>query len=174
MTTPTSPDGSLEAQPTRRADASDGPLAPRAASADGHLRIGWWSLLVFLAMGAVLEGLHGLKLGLYLDPSNEMRRLLWTLSHAHGSLLALVHIAFAVSLPRLVGNGDDRLRAASRCLTAGGVLLPLGFFLGGVFVHEGDPGLGIVLAPVGALLLLVAVGLIARATRRPDAAGSAG
>jgi hypothetical protein len=160
MTTPTSPDGSREAHPT-------------GASAATHLRIGWWSLLVFLAMGAVLEGLHGLKLGFYLDPSNEMRRLLWTLSHAHGSLLALVHIAFAASLPRLVGDGGGRLVLASRCLIAGGLLLPLGFFLGGVFVHEGDPGLAIVLAPVGALLLLVAVGLIAIATRGPSATGSA-
>jgi len=79
----------------------------------------------------------------------------------------------AASLPRLVGDGGGRLVLASRCLIAGGLLLPLGFFLGGVFVHEGDPGLAIVLAPVGALLLLVAVGLIAIATRGPSATGSA-
>jgi hypothetical protein len=35
--------------------------------------------------------------------------------------------------------------------------MPLGFFLGGVLNTEGDPSLGIVLVPVGAALLLVAL-----------------
>ena len=50
-----------------------------------------------------------------------------------------------------------RLRAAT-------LLMPAGFFLGGVTVYSGDPGLGIVLVPVGGLLLFVAVLLTARAT----------
>ena len=28
-----------------------------------HLRVGWWSLVVFVAMGLVLEAMHGLKIG---------------------------------------------------------------------------------------------------------------
>ena len=60
-----------------------------------HLRWGWWSLLVFLTLGAFLETLHGFKAGFYLDASSETRRLLWTLAHAHGALLSLVHLALA-------------------------------------------------------------------------------
>ena len=37
------------------------------------------------------------------------------------------------------------------------VLMPVGFFLGGVLNPEGDPSWGIVLVPVGALCLLFAL-----------------
>src|SRR5262245_7865048 len=63
-----------------------------------HLLIGWWGLLVFLTMGLVLEGFHGFKVGFYLDVANETRRLLWTLAHAHGTLLALINIGFALTV----------------------------------------------------------------------------
>ena len=39
----------------------------------------------------------------------------------------------------------------------GAVLMPLGFFLGGILNSEGDPSLGILLVPPGALLLVVAL-----------------
>jgi len=55
-----------------------------------HLRFGWWSLLVFATLGLILESLHGFKVRAYLDVSNETRRLMWTLAHAHGTLLAVV------------------------------------------------------------------------------------
>ena len=58
-----------------------------------NLRFGWWSLLVFLSLGGVLETLHGFKVGWYVDVGNETRRLMFTLAHAHGTLLALVNIA---------------------------------------------------------------------------------
>jgi len=45
------------------------------------------------------------------------------------------------------------------------VLMPLGFFLGGVLNSEGDPSLGILLVPVGALLLVVALVRVALAPR---------
>ena len=32
-----------------------------------------------------------------------------------------------------------------------------GFLLGGVWIHDGDPGVGVALAPVGGLLLLIGV-----------------
>ena len=31
-----------------------------------HMLLGWWALLTFLSMGAALELLHALKVGLYL------------------------------------------------------------------------------------------------------------
>jgi hypothetical protein len=43
-----------------------------------NLRFGWWLLFGWAAVGLALEGLHGLKAGLYLDVGNETRRLLWT------------------------------------------------------------------------------------------------
>ena len=63
---------------------------------------------------------------------------------------------------------DGAARAtASRCLLAALVLIPLGFLLGGAYTHRGDPGLGILLVPPGALCLFVAVFLTARASGRP-------
>jgi hypothetical protein len=46
------------------------------------------------------------------------------------------------------------------------IVLPGGFFLGGVTIYGGDPGLGILLVPVGAFFLLAGVLLTAwRVTR---------
>ena len=65
------------------------------------MRFGWWSLLLFLTLGIVLEAMHGFKVGWHLDVGNEARRLLWTLAHAHGTLLALIHIGFALTVRAL-------------------------------------------------------------------------
>ena len=126
-----------------------------------HLRIGWWSLLFFLTLGIILEALHALKLGYYLDVSNSTRRHMWTLCHAHGTLLSILHIAFAASLFQLGRPRPTLLDWASRCLSASTALLPGGFFLGGLHIYSGDPGLGIVLVPLGAGMLSAAVGLTA-------------
>jgi hypothetical protein len=131
------------------------------------MRVGWWSLFLFGFLGLVLESLHGFKVRAYLDVTNETRRLMWTLAHAHGTLLGLVHIAFAVSLSSLRPN-PSRLRLASTSLVAASVLLPGGFFLGGIRFYEGDPGLGIVLVPIGAALLLLAAGLTATGAGNPE------
>jgi hypothetical protein len=128
--------------------------------AQRHIRFGWWSLLVFGALGLVLESLHGFKVRAYLDVTNETRRLMWTLAHAHGTLLGLVHLAFAASLPSLKLE-TSRLRLASTSLVAASFLLPGGFFLGGIRFYEGDPGLGIILVPIGAALLLLTAGIAA-------------
>ena len=77
-----------------------------------HLRFGWWALLIFLSLGLVLEGLHGFKVGYYLKVSSETRRLMWTLAHAHGTLLALVNIAFAFTA-RLLPEWSARERGIS-------------------------------------------------------------
>jgi len=134
--------------------------------ADRHLRFGWWTLGGFLALGLVLEALHGFKVGFYLDVPNETRRLMWTLAHAHGTLFALVNLGFAAAVLARPGWAERPRQIASACLRAGSLVMPLGFFLGGVWVHGGDPGVGIVLAPLGGLLMLAAVGLTATAVGR--------
>ena len=127
-----------------------------------HLVVGWSFLLVFLTLGIALEAFHGFKVRAYVDVENSMRRLMWTLAHAHGVLLGLVHLAFAVTVHLRPGANRGR-SLASTCLVLSGVLLPGGFFLGGLVVHQGDPGVGVFLTPVGALLLFVAVALTLRA-----------
>ena len=51
---------------------------------------------------------------------------------------------------------------ASRGLYGASIGVPGGFFLGGVVVRGGDPGLGILVLPVAAFVLLFAVFLVAR------------
>jgi hypothetical protein len=134
-----------------------------------HVRLGWWALLLFLCLGIALELMHGFRLRFYLDVSNETRRLMWRLAHAHGTLLALVNLAFAFAV-RLGSSGDPAWRRrASWLLRWAAVLLPLGFFLGGLVVHGADPWIGVLLVPVGALMLLAGVASAARGFGRPPA-----
>ena len=129
-----------------------------------HLRFGWWSLLLFATLGLVLESLHGFKVRAYLDVSNETRRLMWTLAHAHGTLLAVIHIVFGLTLRAGSAPALANPRLISTSLYAASVLLPGGFFLGGVVFYAGDPGVGVLLVPAGAALLLFAIYGIARRT----------
>jgi len=135
--------------------------APLEALIGRHLRIGWWSLLAFLSLGGVLEALHGFKIGWYVDAVSETRRHLWTLGHAHGTLLALVQIGYAATLSARPRPLAGRARLASATLITAGILLPTGFLLGGLVTYGGDPGLGIALVPIGALCLFVGVGCTA-------------
>ena len=129
-----------------------------------HLRYGWGALLLFLTLGIVLEAMHGFKVGWYLDTGEETRRLLMTLAHAHGVLIALINLAFAGTL-RLLPDLDARVRRiGSPCLLGATILMPLGFLLGGIVTYGGDPGLGIFLLPPGAALLFSAVAVTAWAT----------
>ncbi len=125
-----------------------------------HHCIGWTCLLLFLSLGAFLEALHGFKVGFYLDPAQKLRRELWTLAHAHGTLLALIQIGFAAGLGQFGRWTPGRLKLASFFLLDATLLIPLGFFLGGLFPSEVDPWLGVLLVPPGALLLFIAVALI--------------
>ena len=128
-----------------------------------HLRCGWFCLLVFLTLGFVLELMHGLKVGWYLDVGNETRRLMWTLAHAHGTFLGLVHIAFAATV-FVLPSWPQRSRTFASCsLSAATLLIPGGFFLAGIVIYSGDPGLGILLVPPGAIFLALAVILTTRA-----------
>jgi hypothetical protein len=127
-----------------------------------HLRFGWWSLLFFLTLGIGLEVMHGFKLGWYLNVGNETRRLLLRLAHAHGTLLSIVHVVFGLTLRTGALAIEPWLKTASACLLSASILLPGGFFLGGLVIYGGDAGLGVLLVPIGALFLLVAVFLTAR------------
>jgi len=136
---------------------------PRAQTikknAHRNLRFGWWSLLVFLSLGGALETLHGFKIGWYVDVGNETRRLMFTLAHAHGTLLALINIAAGLTARKM-----DRFElrpSVSFALIWAAILLPAGFFLGGIVIYDGDPGLGVWLVPVGAILLFYSVTRIA-------------
>ncbi len=126
-----------------------------------HLRFGWWSLFAFLTLGVVLEALHGLKLGWYLDVSNETRRLMFTLAHTHGTLFAIVNIIYGLTIREL--SSLNARPYMSSCLIWGAMLLPGGFLLGGLVVYGGDPSLGILFVPVGAIVMLIATFSIAKA-----------
>ncbi|HEY2365221.1 MAG TPA: hypothetical protein VGH87_02505, partial [Polyangiaceae bacterium] len=84
------------------------------------------------------------------------------LAHAHGTLLALLHIAYALTT-RAVPKTYTRL--ASGSLTAALVLIPGGFFAGGVSVHGGDPSPAVLLVPAGFVALIIALVSIASAIK---------
>jgi hypothetical protein len=128
-------------------------------NADRNLRFGWWSLLVYLSLGLTLETLHGFKIGWYLDVGNEIRRLMFTLGHAHGTALALVSIAAGLTARNV--KGFELRPSVSFALIWAAILLPGGFFLGGIVTYGGDPGLGVWLVPVGALFLFYGVARVA-------------
>jgi len=127
-----------------------------------HVRFGWWSLLVFAIGGLVLESLHGFKVAAYLDVSNDTRRLMWTLAHAHGTLLSVLHVIFGLSVRVFPEMGARNRPLVSRALTGASVLLPGGFLVGGIGFYGGDPGVGILVVPIGAAALIIAVFLLAR------------
>ncbi|MHC5110200.1 MAG: hypothetical protein ACYTHJ_10020 [Planctomycetota bacterium] len=133
----------------------------RSALYTRHLRAGWISLLVYLIMGLVLEILHGLKIDWYLNVAHEARRLMWSLAHAHGTLLGLVNLAFAYHFRMRQRPAGRAFALSSYCLLGSTILLPGGFLLGGIVIHAGDPGKGILLVPVGALMLIISVGIMA-------------
>jgi hypothetical protein len=125
-----------------------------------HHLVGWSILLLFLGLGGFLEFLLGFKLGLYLDPEHHVRREMWRLAHAHGTLLGLIQIAFAAGLAQFGRWTAARIKLVSFFLLDAAVLIPLGFFLGGTFPNGRDPWIGILLVPAGALLLVIAIVLI--------------
>jgi Na+-driven multidrug efflux pump len=117
------------------------------------LRTGYWLLAVSIPLGLTLEALHGFKVRAFLQ--SEMRHELFRLAHAHGTLLGILCLVFSALAER---NVPEASRASiARLIAWGAVLMPLGFFFGGILNSEGDPSLGILLTPVGALLLIVAL-----------------
>ncbi|HWO12182.1 MAG TPA: hypothetical protein VNN80_21955 [Polyangiaceae bacterium] len=130
-----------------------------------HLRFGWYALAAFSLLGVALELAHAFKLGVYLDVGSEMRRLMWRLGHAHGTLLALVNIAFGCAVPRLDAGDPGRLRRSSASLMVAALLIPLGFLLGGAGANASDPGALVALVPAGAVLLVFGAASAARSVR---------
>jgi hypothetical protein len=117
------------------------------------LRAGWILLALSLPLGVTLEALHGFKVQVYLR--SQVRHEMWRLAHAHGTMLGILLLVFATLAERHLAPG--KRAPISRDLRAGSVLMPLGFFLGGVLNSEGDPSPAIVLVPIGALFLLAAL-----------------
>ena len=111
----------------------------------------WISLAAWIVFGLLIEGLIGFRSPALLD--DAVRREMFRLAHAHGTLLNLVLIAAAIcarlEMIRLNPVPSLTLRTAV-------VLLPAGFLLAGIWHFKDDPGVGIFLVPVGAVLLLAA------------------
>jgi hypothetical protein len=116
-----------------------------------HRRWGWASLATFATLGLVLESLHGFKLAALVD--HETRQTMWRLAHAHGAILGLLHLALAQQLDQ---TDQTDVRSSSLALCVATVAMPAGFRLGGAWYYESDPGVGIVLVPIGGVALIYA------------------
>ena len=129
-----------------------------------HRWFGWATLLVFVTMGLLLETLHGFKINWYLDVGVENRRLMFTLAHSHGALIGLLHLALSAHATSM--KAGTALNLSSWCLCSSTILLPGGFFLGGLVLLGTDPGLGVLLTPVGGVLLIIAMAAALKASIR--------
>ena len=115
---------------------------------------GFFSPSVYLPLGLTLEALHAMKVQVYFG--SAMRRELWTLAHTHGNLLGILLLVWFAVGERAVAAESTR-HSVDRWLRIGAILMPLGFLFGGVLNYEGDPSLGILLVPIGAVALLIAL-----------------
>jgi hypothetical protein len=73
-------------------------------------------------------------------------------------------VLFAVSLRTFPEFAAAHRRLVSLALIWATVLLPGGFLAGGLFVYGGDPSLGVLAVPFGAVLFLLAALLLGRAS----------
>ncbi|HEU4389191.1 MAG TPA: hypothetical protein VFV34_15420, partial [Blastocatellia bacterium] len=122
---------------------------------------GWLGVAIWMAIGLLLETLMAYKAPSYLD--DAQRRELFRLAHAHGTLLHLILLLAALC----GGSAHLKLPRAARIgLRFGAVMMPVGFFLAGLWHSEGDPGLFIWLVPVGAALLIFGMVVAAIASYR--------
>ena len=122
------------------------------------MRTGWTLLAISLPLGLTLEVLHAFKVQGLL--ASGVRREMWRLAHAHGASLGLLCLLFAALAEKHI---EPAARASiSRNLRTAALLMPLGFFLGGVLNSEGDPSPGVLLVPFGALFLLLGLVRAAR------------
>jgi hypothetical protein len=118
----------------------------------GLVRQGWISLALWIAFGILIEGFSAFRSPAYLD--DGVRREMFRLAHAHGTLLNLVLLGAAICARLdLIRLG----RMTSLGLCAAVVLLPAGFLFSGLWHYKDEPGLAILLVPVGAVLLLATV-----------------
>lgn len=111
-----------------------------------------------LASGLVLESLVGLRTRGWMD--DALRRELVRLAHAHGGVLGLVNVALGFAMGRL-RTPEIWARRVRIAALGGAVLVVAGFFGGGVWHGQSDPGPLVLLVPAGALLVLASVVAIA-------------
>lgn len=122
---------------------------------------GWIGLAIWMSAGLLFEGLIGFRVPLYL--ADEVRREMFRLGHAHGTLLNIILLLYGLCIR---SGAVDLGAAASVCLRAGSILMPLGFVLGGAFHYESDPGALVFLAPLGGLLVIFGVVNAAMSVKR--------
>jgi hypothetical protein len=129
-------------------------------SPSGCLRQGWVSLALWISFGLLVEGLIGFRIPALLD--DPVRREMFRLAHAHGTLLNLVLVAAAICARLELAAFTPSSALALRFAV---VLMPAGFLLGGAWHFKDDPGFGILLVPAGAVLLLFAAVMLAFSVR---------
>lgn len=129
------------------------PFGPAAANAPIGLSLqGWFSLAFWLSAGLFLEGLIGFRAPAYLqDPT---RRELFRLAHAHGAILSMLLLLVDLYI---VKNLIAPPPVVIWALRIGVILMPAGFFVGGIWHYERDPNLLVIAAPIGGLLIIFAV-----------------
>ncbi len=123
---------------------------PRPVSVSGLIFQAWFSIALWMSFGFLLESLIGYRVPAYLR--DELRREIFRLAHTHGALLNLVLLGAALCIDReLVRPSKMGLLS----LRLGAVVMPVGFLLGGIWHTEGEPGIGIWLAPLGGVLVIL-------------------
>lgn len=103
----------------------------------------WICFWIFF--GLLLDSFMGMKQLFYL--SNPIRREMWRLAHTHGTLMTLVFLAY-------VHFRGISKKQHENMMFIGALLMPVGFFLGGIVTTEIDPFVGVFLVPIGGLLFV--------------------
>lgn len=116
----------------------------------------WFGLLFWMSAGLLFEGLIAFRAPAYLQ--DPVRRELFRLAHAHGTLLSILFLVVDLYLVKGLVSPP---KIAIRILQAGVVIMPLGFLLGGAWHYESDPGPLIFFAPLGGLLVIFGIAAIA-------------
>ena len=125
---------------------------------------GWFGLAVFMAFGLLFEGLIGYRSPAYLN--DPIRRELFRLAHAHGTILSLLLLIADLFL---TSRQIAIPRAAMWSLRAGAIVMPVGFLFGGLSTTETDPHFSIILSPIGGVMLIFGVVAIALASLQKPA-----
>jgi len=121
----------------------------------------WFSLALFMTFGLLFEGLIGYRSPAYLN--DPMRRELFRLAHAHGTILSLLLLIAGFYL---ASKQIELPKAAMFSLRIGAFVMPIGFLLGGIWHTETDPNFLIVLSPIGGVMVIFGVIAIALASLR--------
>ena len=94
----------------------------------------WICFWIFF--GLLLDSFMGMKQLFYL--ANPIRREMWRLAHTHGTLMTLVFLAY-------VHFRGISKKQHENMMFIGALLMPVGFFLGGIVTTEIDPFVGVFL-----------------------------